>query len=187
MFYSAIRCSLKGIICVFFPPLSLNEKDGWNLLHHEHLKHRDLRVNNSALGPEVGLGLFATKDIDVGSRSGVLCYYWGKVVLATEDELLQHDNPLMQGLRKYMIQFPDRYNPVISPPPPMDGVSQQKLYLVGSTCCIASYANTAAPEECNAVIQDITPIEWNYKEGFTDFDHFMALIKKPILCLKLIR
>jgi hypothetical protein len=52
---------------------------------------------------------------------------------------------------------------------------------------MASYANTAAPEECNAVFQDITPIEWNYKEGYTDYDHFMAIIKKPILCLKLIR
>jgi hypothetical protein len=151
-----------------------------------------LRVHNSSLGPAVGLGLYARRNIHVSSRSGVLCYFWGKVVLATEEDLLQHDHPLFCALRKYVLQFPERYNPVISPPPPMEGVSEvprpeEHLYLVGSRCCIASYANTAAPDECNAVIQDITPIEWNFKEGYTDFDHFMAVIKKPILCLKLIR
>jgi hypothetical protein len=158
-------------------------------LRNEHANHPYLRVGKSSLGPAVGLGLFATRDIDASCRGGVLCFFWGKLALCTVDDLAQHDNPAFNAVRKNIVEFPSLYNPVISPPPPMpmDGPSIQHLYLVGSNCCMASFANTAAPNECNAVIHDITPIEWNYKEGYTDFQHFMDVIKKPILCLKLLR
>jgi hypothetical protein len=170
-----------------FPPYSLQEPDGMLWLRLEHTKYPFLRVGKSSLGSAAGLGLFAKRDIDVSSRGGVLCVFWGKLALCTEDDIASHDDPSFLAVKKNLIVFPNLYNPVIAPPPPMDGAPREHLYLIGSNCCMASYANTAAPNECNAVIQDITPIEWNYKEGYTDYNHFMAIIKKPILCLKLIR
>ena len=152
-------------------------------------RHSYLRIGYSTLGASVGWGLFAARDIEVGSRpSGILCYFFGALWVCAEPEI--DENPTWFGdYRKNLIQFEERYNPIIHP----NGQSEEEknmnehLYLVASNCCIGSYCNTAAPEECNAMIDFIPPLEWNFTDGYTDLEHFTGIIRKKIVCLKLTR
>ena len=46
-----------------------------------------LQVKQSSLGPDVGLGLFTTQDIDIQEGGGFLCQFFGKIVVSTSEEV----------------------------------------------------------------------------------------------------
>jgi hypothetical protein len=52
---------------------------------------------------------------------------------------------------------------------------------------LGSFANTAGRNECNAVIKDLPPVGWDYKNGFQHLDHFLGVMHQPILGLALTR
>jgi hypothetical protein len=117
-----------------------------------------------------------------------LCYFFGALWICAEPEI--DENPQWFGdYGKNLIQFERRFNPIIHSQ--LQSEEEKKmnehLYMVASDCCLGSYCNTAAPEECNAMIDFIPPLEWNYSEGYTDLEHFIGTIRKKIVCLKLTR
>jgi hypothetical protein len=157
------------------------------------MKHPSLLIDKSNLGAAVGKGLFAAKDINLksGGRPVQLCYFFGKLVLLNEVDLYETnwDNDIFYGCRKNIIEFDRVFNPIIYPTgpdaPPKD--SKLKLFLIASNCCLASYANTAAEDECNARIRTVLPGSWDSTTGFESLAHFMGIVRKPVLCLELIK
>jgi hypothetical protein len=162
---------------------------GWNVLKLQHIKYPYLSLRQSSLGPAAGTGLFATKDIHVKERGGILCYFFGNLALCTEDQVQLGDNePLFTGCSKNLIVFPTIYNPIVySKEESSSSNDQLHLFLIGSDCCMACYANTAGPDECNAFIKDIPPKGWDFHNGFSSLDNFVGIVRNPILCLALTR
>jgi hypothetical protein len=157
----------------------------------QQLKKLDfLTIKTSTLGPTVGKGLFAARDIHPSQQGGILCFFFGKVVLCTDEEIASAcvNYDMFMGLEKNIIEIPDIYNPIIySNEPDVPSNGQSHLYLVASDCCLASFANTAGRDECNAVLKDLPPLGWDYKNGIQHLDHFVGIIHQPILCLALTR
>jgi len=94
------------------------------------------------------------------------------------------------GLRKNIIQYDDSYNPIVCPP----GQKQTyHIYLVGSNCCYASFANTSIKKECNACIWPAPPAptaatqHWVPGAPFSSFEHWWSVIGQPMVVLKLLR
>jgi hypothetical protein len=54
----------------------------WNL-------YPALTVKKSTLGEVAGLGLFARKDISCSENGGLLCHFFGKIIVATEEQVRQ--------------------------------------------------------------------------------------------------
>jgi hypothetical protein len=149
-----------------------------------------LTIKPSTLGPTVGKGLFATTDIHPSQQGGILCFFFGKVALCTEEEIASActNYDMFMGLEKNIVEIPDIYSPIIySKDPDVPCVNQSHLYLIASDCCLASFANTAGRDECNAVIKDLPPLGWDYKNGIQHLDHFMGIVHQPILGLALTR
>jgi hypothetical protein len=188
------RCSMLLCDSLFPSICSINTQHldndlGFAVLKLQHMKYPYLSIRQSTLGPTVGAGLFATQDIDVKDRGGILCFFFGNLALCTEDQVRQGDEePLFTGCSKNLILFPTMYNPVIySKDDSCTSNDQLQLYLVGSDCCMASYANTAGPDECNAFIKDIPPKGWDFHNGFCSLDNFLGIVRNPVLCLALTR
>jgi hypothetical protein len=59
------------------------------------------------------------------------------------------------------------------------------VFLIASDCCIGSYANTAADDECQAQIVSAKPKDWKPSHGFEGLDEWLGIIRKPILRLQL--
>jgi hypothetical protein len=118
-----------------------------------------------------------------------LCYFFGKIAVCTEDDTFHNrESDLFYGCAKNTILYPKEYNPIIYPSEEeMPDDARLKLYMIGSDCCLASFANTAGRNECNAFIRDIPPQAWNHNHGFTSLDHFVGIMRNPILCLTLTR
>jgi hypothetical protein len=149
-----------------------------------------LTIKASSLGPAVGKGLFATRDIHPSQQGGILCFFFGKVALCTNEEIASAciNYEMFMGLHKNIIEIPDIYSPIIySKEPDVPCDNQSHLYLIASDCCLASFANTAGREECNAVIKDLPPLGWDYKNGIQHLDHFLGIMHQPILGLALTR
>jgi hypothetical protein len=149
-----------------------------------------LTLKHSTLGPSVGKGLFAARDIHPSQQGGILCFFFGKLALCSDQEIASSsaNYDIFMGLEKNLIQFPDIYCPIIySSDNKVPREDQSHLYLVSSDCCLASFANTAARDECNAVIKDLPPTSWDYKNGFQHLEHFLGIMHQPIMCLALTR
>jgi hypothetical protein len=149
-----------------------------------------LTLNQSTLGPTVGKGLFAAMDIHPSQQGGNLCFFFGKLALCSDQEIASSSTnyDIFMGLERNLIQFPDLYNPIIYPRDnEVSCNNQSHLYLVASGCCLASFANTAGRDECNAVIKDLPPLGWDYKNGYQHLDQFLGIMHQPILCLALTR
>jgi hypothetical protein len=151
-----------------------------------------LLVDTSHLGSgKVGMGLFAGEEIKVEEKPVTLGYFFGKLAVLKESQLTEQHwrDPIFFQCRKNVLQFPDQYNPIIYPTgdnAPSDE-ERLRLFLIASNCCLASFANTAAEEECNASIRCVPPRFWAAKDGFQSLDHFAGVIRKPIFCLELTR
>jgi hypothetical protein len=173
--------------------INLNNLDGdlgLEVMRLQLKKLDYLTVKPSTLGPTVGKGLFATRDIHPSQQGGILCSFFGKVVLCTDEEIASSclNYEMFMGLEKNIIEIPDIYNPIIySNEPDQPCEHHSHLYLVASDCCLASFANTAGRDECNAVIKDLPPVGWDYKNGFQHLSHFVGIMHQPILCLALTR
>jgi hypothetical protein len=65
-----------------------------------------LSIQQSTLGEAAGLGLFARRDISTEDNDGVLCRFFGKIVVATEEQvsLLHH---FKFKLTNFDISFPE--------------------------------------------------------------------------------
>lgn len=78
------------------------------------------------------------------------------------------------------------YNPIVRAKD--QPVNQRiNIYLITSDCCFGAYANTAEPEECNAVFADIPPPKFNSKEGFASYADFLASFKSRMLAIRVTR
>ena len=152
--------------------------------------HPNLHLAKSTLGKDGGVGLFAK---DFIPEEQLICYFWGHLVLATHESILDPKNEaLHSGLRKNVIQYPDKpYNPIVYPSTTQEDDSDEDtrlhLYLVASNCCYASFANTAEEDECNARIIDKIPPGWASRDGYKNLEHFQTTITSPILCLQAIK
>jgi hypothetical protein len=163
---------------------------GLAVLRLQLRKMDHLTIKPSTLGPKVGKGLFAAKDIHPSQQGGILCFFFGKLLLCSNEEIASAciNYEMFMGLEKNTIEIPDIYNPIVySQDPDIPCDNNSHLYLVASDCCLASFANTAGRDECNAVIKDIPPVGWDYKNGFQHLDHFLGIIHQPFLCLALTR
>ena len=140
-------------------------------------------VQASTLGGDQ-LGLFATKNINKKDNGGILCFFFGKLTIASDQEIRDAPTEIFGGLQRNVLGFPSKYNPIIYDAKcPTD--KQQHLLLVTSECCFGSYVNSLPPRKCNCKIIDVPPMDWNPAMGFTGFDHWEEHIRKPILALRL--
>lgn len=75
--------------------------------------HPNLSIRLSTLGESVGLGLFASAPIKAHTKNGkpkVLCYYWGTLVLANNEEIKSGQADFFYGCIHNAIQFDKRYH-----------------------------------------------------------------------------
>lgn len=94
-----------------------------------------------------------------------------------------------QGCRKNVVQYDTKFNPIIEPTgrQALGKEESMRLYMAPSNCCMASFVNTAAQEECNAIFRCLVPKGWNSKRGFESLDEFIGVVKKPVLTVELTR
>jgi hypothetical protein len=159
------------------------DNEGLELLKMQWRLFPALTIKHSTLGNDAGLGLFARKDLRLEEDIGILCVFFGKIIVATEEEVSfvnvlanikqavhliqfffnllnmqvhnhQQNQHLFLNLRKNLIQYPQHYNPIVPPP---GQHSPHHVFLLGSDACMASYANTNTRQLCNAEIFELTP------------------------------
>jgi hypothetical protein len=102
----------------------------------------------------------------------------------------QHEN-LFLKLRKNLIEIPSNiYNPIVPAP---GQHPKEKLFLISSDACFASYANTNAKRHCNAEIWQQPPIptnrngHWTQVDTFNSLDQWLQVMTFPLFTLRLTR
>lgn len=73
--------------------------------------HPNLAVRVSSLGSSVGLGLFASAPIKAHTKNKkpkVLCFYWGTLVMASDEEIKAGQADFFYGCIHNAIQFDKR-------------------------------------------------------------------------------
>jgi hypothetical protein len=64
-----------------------NTAEGMEVLKLQWRIYPALTIKHSTLGEPGGLGLFARKDITTDENDGILCFFFGKIIVATEEEV----------------------------------------------------------------------------------------------------
>jgi hypothetical protein len=69
----------------------------------------------------------------------------------------------------------------------------EKIFLISSDACIASYTNTNTKHRCNAEITEVQPIptdrtgHWVREEPFNSIDQWTSVVTSPIIWLRAIK
>jgi hypothetical protein len=66
---------------------SRNTEDGLDLLQTQWKIFPALTIGHSSLGEDVGLGLYARRDIKCSDNNGMLLPFFGKIIVATEEQV----------------------------------------------------------------------------------------------------
>jgi hypothetical protein len=70
-----------------------NTEEAKKLLGGQWHLYPALTVKQSTLGSGVGLGLFARKDILCSDSRAILCRFFGKIIVATEEQVRENTAP----------------------------------------------------------------------------------------------
>jgi hypothetical protein len=62
-------------------------EEGMNLMKMQFNIYPSLTIKHSTLGEPGGLGLFARSDISINDNDGILCHFFGKIIVATEEQV----------------------------------------------------------------------------------------------------
>lgn len=97
------------------------------------------------------------------------------------------EHEVFLGLRKNVLLYADDLNPIHV------ANRQHNIYLVGSDCCLASYANSVPRSKANCKIVELPPDQnripggWEHRQPFTSLSQWEAVISQPLLCLRLLK